>query len=161
MEMHSFKIPSLSVVAKQTWARTKSITYMVFPLYIVGSAIVQGSYALGLFGPINNALSFLTVGWLGLPAIVGTLLIFGVVRKEMILLMLVAIYGTTNLLLYLSPVQLIVLALIGIIYFPCVSVFAALVKEFGWRPAAVISVANIASALFLGGIAFRLLSLVF
>ena len=40
MEMHSFKTPSVSVVAKQTWARTKSLVYMVFPMYMVGTAAV-------------------------------------------------------------------------------------------------------------------------
>ncbi len=91
MEMHSFRIPSLSVVAKQTWVRTKSIMYMVFSLYVVGSALVQGLYAFGVFKPLNDAMSLLTVWWLGLPAIVGTLLVFGLVRKELILLTLVAI----------------------------------------------------------------------
>ena len=49
MEMHSFKIPSLSVALKQTWVRTKSLIYFVFPIYILGSAILQGLYAYGSF----------------------------------------------------------------------------------------------------------------
>jgi len=36
---------------------------------------------------------------------------------------------------------------------------AILGKEFGWKAAAVISVANIATALLIGGLAFRLLTL--
>jgi len=159
MEMHSFKIPSLSIMAKQTWTRTKSIMYIVFPIYLVGSAFVQGAYALGVLEPINNAMSFLTVGWLGLPAVAGILLLFGAVRKELILLGLVAIYGT-NLALFLTPVQFIVLALIGMMYIPCVSTTVILAKEFGWKAATVISMANFASAMFIGGVAFRLLALI-
>lgn len=159
MEMHSFKVPSLSIVAKQTWTRTKSIVYLVFPVYIVGSAFVQGLFALGILEPISNAMSPLTVGWLGLPAIAGILLIFGAVRKELILLTLVTLYGT-NLALILSPVQFIVLALIGMLYLPCASTVMILAKEFGWKAATVISLANLASALILGGVAFRLLSIV-
>ena len=45
MEMSSFKMPSLKVVLKQTWTRTKSIIYVVFPIYIVGSAVIQALYA--------------------------------------------------------------------------------------------------------------------
>ncbi len=105
MEMHSFKTPSLAVMARQTWGRTKSLIVMVFPIYMVASAAVQAAYALGWLNPVNNALSFLTVGWLGLPAIAGTLLIFGAARKELILLMAVAIFGT-NLAAVLTPVQL-------------------------------------------------------
>ena len=160
MEMHSFKIPSLSVVSKQTWARTKSLIYIVFPTYIVGSALVQILYAVGVLKPMSDFLSPLTVAWLGLPAITGILLILGVVRKEFILLASVAVFGSTNLALFLTPVQLITLALIGILYIPCLSTIAVLAKEFSWRTAAAISAANFVTALIVGGVAFRLLSLV-
>ena len=159
MEMHSLKLPSLSVVGKQTWVRTKSIIYMVFPIYIIGSALVQVLYAVGILGSLSNAISPLTVGWLGLPAIAGILLILGVVRKEMILLAAVAIFGSTNLALFLTPIQLIMLALIGMLFMPCLSTITILAKDFGWKSAATISVANFASAIIIGGVAFRLLSL--
>lgn len=155
MEMHSFKTPSMSVVAKQTWARTESLIRMVFPIYMVGSAAVQGAYALGLLGPVNSALSFLTVGWLGLPAIAGVFLIFGAARKELILLMAVALFGA-NLAAVLSPAQLVVLALVGTIY-PCMATVGALTSEFGWRPAWAIIGANLATALLIGGVAAKLL----
>ena len=82
MEMHTFKVPSLSVAAKQTWSRTKSLIYVVFPVYIIGSALIQGLYAIGLLTPIANFLAPITVVWLGLPVIAGIVLIFGAVRKE-------------------------------------------------------------------------------
>jgi ferrous iron transport protein B len=160
MEMHSFKMPSFSVVSKQTWARTKSLIYIVFPTYIAGSALVQVLYAVGVLKPMSDALSPLTVAWLGLPAIAGILLILGVVRKEFILLASVAVFGSTNLALFLTPVQLITLALVGILYIPCLATIAVLVRDFGWRTAAMISAANFATALIVGGVAFRLLSLV-
>jgi len=160
MEMHSFKVPSLSVVIKQTWTRTKSLIYIVFPTYIAGSALVQVLYAVGVLKPISDALSPLTVAWLGLPANAGILLILGVVRKEFILLASVAVFGSTNLALFLTPVQLITLALIGILYIPCLSTIAVLAKEFGWKTAATISAANFVVALVVGGIAYRSLSLV-
>lgn len=160
MEMHSFKIPSLSVVEKQTWARTKSLIYLVFPTYIAGSALVQILYAVGVLRPLSDALSPLTVAWLGLPAIAGILLILGVVRKEFILLASVAVFGSTNLALFLTPVQLITLALIGMLYLPCLSTIAVLTKEFGWKTAATISIANFATAMIAGGVVSRLLSFV-
>ncbi len=160
MEMHSYKIPSLSVVIKQTWARTKSIIYIVFPIYIVGSALVQVLYTLDLLAPISNAMSPLTVIWLGLPAITGILLILGIVRKEFIILGVVAIIGSTDLtLLFTTPVQLITLAMVSLLYIPCLSTIAILAKEFGWKAAITISLANIASAILIGGLTFRLLSL--
>jgi ferrous iron transport protein B len=160
MEMHSLKIPSLSVVEKQTWVRTKSLIYIVFPTYIAGSALVQILYAVGVLRPLSDALSPLTVAWLGLPAIAGILLILGVVRKEFILLAAVAVFGSTNLALFLTPVQLITLALIGMLYLPCLSTIAVLAKEFGWKTAATISIANFATAMIAGGVVSRLLSFV-
>jgi ferrous iron transport protein B len=159
MEMSSFKVPSMSVVTRQTWARTKSLIYIVFPLYIAGSVVVQVLFAVGVLQQVSNALSPITVFWLGLPALAGVLLILGFVRKEMVLLAAVAIFSTTNLALFFSPVQLIVLALVNMIYIPCLSTVAILAKDYGWKTAAIIAVANFVVAIVVGGIAFRLLSL--
>jgi ferrous iron transport protein B len=160
MEMSSFKVPSLSVVARQTWSRTKSLIYIVFPLYIAGSVVVQVLYAVGILQQVSNVLSPITVFWLGLPAIAGVLLILGFVRKEMVLLAAVAIFSSTNLALFFSPVQLLTLALVNMIYIPCLSTVAVLAKDYGWKTAVIIAVANFAVAILVGGIAFRLLSLV-
>jgi ferrous iron transport protein B len=160
MEMHSFKMPTLTVIAKQTWVRTKSLLYLVLPIYIFGTAFVQALYVLGVLTPISNFLTPLTVWWLGLPAVAGVLLIFGAIRKEFILLMLVAFFGT-NLALVLTPTQFIVLALVAMLYLPCASTIAVLAREFGWKSAGMITFANFATAIIVGGIAYRLLSLVY
>ncbi|MGD6853054.1 MAG: ferrous iron transport protein B [Candidatus Bathyarchaeia archaeon] len=159
MEMSSFKRPSMKVVLKQTWARTKSLIYIVFPIYIIGSAIIQVLFAYNILTPIGNALAPLTVWWLGLPLFAGVLLILGTIRKELIILGAVVILGTTDLLVGFTPVQLVVMALVAMLYIPCVSTMAILGKEFGWKATAVITAANIGVALLVGGIAFRLLSL--
>lgn len=160
MEMPNYHIPSLSVAAKQTWVRTKSLIWIVFPAYIVGSAILQAFYAAGWLNPINNALSLITVGWLGLPTVTGILLIFGVARKELTILMLAIIFHTTNFGSIMSPVQLIVLALVSMLYIPCLAMILTLAKEFGWKKASAISIFDVGFAIFLGGIVFRLLSLI-
>jgi ferrous iron transport protein B len=162
MEMSSFKMPSPKVVLKQTWARTKSIIYIVFPIYIIGSALLQALYVLNVLTPISDAMAPLTVWWLGLPAMAGVLLILGTVRKELVLIGAVAILGTTNLMVQpggFTTAQLVVMALVAMLYIPCVSTVAMLGKEFGWRAATVMSLANIGAALLIGGLAFRLLSL--
>ena len=158
MEMSSFKAPSPKVVLRQTWARTKSLIYIVFPLYIAGSAIVQALYAVGVLQQVSNAMSPLTVFWLGLPALAGILLILGFVRKEMVLLAAVAIFSTTNLALFFSHTQLYVLALVNMLYIPCLSTVAIIAKDYGWKTAVIMAVANFAVAILVGGIAFRLLT---
>jgi ferrous iron transport protein B len=155
MEMHTFKVPSISVAAKQTWSRTKSLIYVVFPVYIIGSALIQGLYALGFLTPVANALAPITVFWLGLPVIAGVVLIFGAVRKEFVLLMLVALLGT-NLAAVLTPIQFVILALVSMLFLPCLATLTILLKEFGGKATAIIALANIVTALIVGGIAYRI-----
>lgn len=158
MEIHSLRMPSASVILKQTWTRTKSLTYLVFPVFIAGSALIQLFYVLGVLEPISNLMAPLTVGWLKLPAFAGILLIVGAVRKEFVLLTLVSFVGT-DLSLALTPVQFIVLALIGMLYIPCLSTISILIREFGVKAASVISAANLVTAIVVGGIAAHVLSL--
>ena len=163
MEMHSFKVPSLSVVTRQTWARTKELIYIVFPLYIGGSVLIQVLYLVGILQGVSDVISPLTVVWLGLPAIAGVLLIMGFIRKELTLLAAVAIsiatFGSANISLLFTPAQLVTIALVNLIYIPCLSTVAIIAKDFGWKTAAVMTAANFAVAMLVGGIAIRLLSL--
>jgi ferrous iron transport protein B len=159
MEMHALRLPSTSTILKQTWNRTKSLIYLVFPVFIAGSALIQVLYVLGILGPISNFMAPLTVGWLLLPSFAGILLIVGVVRKEFVLLTLVSFVGT-DLSLALTPVQFIVLALIGMLYIPCLSTISILIREFGLKAASVISAANLITAFIVGGIAAHLLSFI-
>ncbi len=151
--------PLLSVVLKQTWTRTKSLIWIVFPAYIIGSAIIQAFYAAGLLTPVNTLLSPVTVLWLGLPAVIGITLIFGIVRKELTILTLAVIFHTTNFASIMSPVQLIVLALVSMLYIPCISVILVLASEFGWKKALAISATEIVMAIAIGGVAARALGL--
>jgi ferrous iron transport protein B len=160
MEMPKYHVPSAKVVLKQTWARTKSLLWVVFPAYIIGSAALQAVYAAGWLNPVNDLLSPITVTWLGLPSAVGILLIFGLVRKELTILMLAVVFQTTNFAAVLSSVQLIVLALVTMIYIPCLAVILCLAKEFGWKKTASITVFEVVFSIFLGGVAFRLLDLI-
>lgn len=158
MEMPDYHVPSLSVILKQTWARTKSLIWIVFPAYIIGSAVLQALYAGGILDPVNALLAPITVLWLGLPVAVGITLIFGVVRKELTILMLAVIFGTVDFAAVLTPIQLIVLALVSMLYIPCISVILVLASEFGWRRALMISAAEVLLAIAIGGIAYRVLS---
>ncbi len=160
MEMPPYRKPHARSVLKETWMRVKEFVYIAFPLIIIGSVVLTGLKVGSLLEPIGDAMSPLTVGWLGLPAITGVLLIFGVLRKELTLVMLAALMGTTNFGTVLTPTQMIVFAIVVMYYIPCIATIAVLVKELRWKKAIYITVFEIAFALLLGGIAFRLLTLV-
>ena len=159
MEMSDYRMPHIKTVAKQTWFRLREFIVMAFPLIIAGSFVIKIAEVANLLDPIANIISPVTVTWLGLPAVTGIALIFGVLRKELTLIMLATLFATTNFALVMTPVQMIVFTLVVMLYIPCVATIGALVKEFGWKKALLITVFEIVFALLVGGIAFRLLAL--
>ena len=158
MEMPSYKSPQLKTILKETWFRVAEFIKVAFPLIVVGSLAIKLAEVLGLLEQVAAALSPITVMWLGLPAITGITLIFGVLRKELTLIMLATLLGTTNFAQVLTPVQMIVFTLVTMFYIPCIATMAALVREFGWKKALSITIFEIAFAITLGGVALRLLS---
>jgi ferrous iron transport protein B len=159
MEMPPYRVPHLDSIAKESWGRISDFVLMAFPIIIISTFAIELLYLAGLVQGISNLLSPITVGWLGLPAVIGITLIFGILRKELTLIMLAAIFGTQNFATVLTPIQMVVFTLVTIFYIPCAATMAALTKEFGWRKALYITMFEIAFALLLGGVAFRLLSI--
>jgi len=155
IEMPSYKKPSTRNIAMKTWSRTKDFVYIAFPIIMAGSITIAALDVSGFMGYVVNAASPLMNGWLGLPAEAGIPLIFGVLRKELTLILLSEIVSLESL----TAVQMLVFSLVTMIYIPCVATIAACVREFGWRKALAIALIDIALALLLGGIAYRLLSL--
>jgi len=157
MEMHEYRMPHLRTVISQTWFRLEEFIKIAFPLIILSSVTIKAIELSGLFEPLSVFMSIVTVGWLGLRHEMGIALIFGILRKELTLIMLAAILGTTNFGAVLTPLQMIVYSLITMLYIPCIATIAACVKEFGWKKAIFITVFEVAFAIFVGGITFRIL----
>jgi len=155
MEMPSYKKPSFRNIVLKTWSRTKDFVFIAFPIIIAGSITIEALSLSGLMNYVVEAADPLISGWLGLPSAAGVPLIFGVLRKELTLILLSELIPLRAL----SDIQMIVFALVTMIYIPCLATVAACVREFGWRKAVAIAVVDIALALFIGGIAYRVLSL--
>ncbi|MGP8069726.1 MAG: hypothetical protein ACLP5V_07520 [Candidatus Bathyarchaeia archaeon] len=60
-----------------------------------------------------------------------------------------------------APVQMVVFAIVTMIYIPCIATIAALVREFGAKRAIAAAVLDSLLAIFLGGLAYRVLPLAF
>jgi ferrous iron transport protein B len=159
MEMHDYRMPDFKTVAKQAWFRIKDFIYIAFPLIIVCSFLIKVLDVTNLSESIENLMKPITVDWLGLPAFTGIALIAGIPRKELTLITLATHGGTTNFSAILTPIQMIVFSLVTMLYIPCIATIAALIKEIGWKKAIFITVFEIIFAIFVGGIAFRLLTL--
>ncbi|MEM2637441.1 MAG: ferrous iron transport protein B [Candidatus Korarchaeota archaeon] len=156
MEIPPFRTPKPKNVMMKTWIRTKEFINIAFPLLIMGSIIITALTQAGLVELVNLTLSPITVYVLGLPAFLGITLIFGLIRKEMTVELLVVLAGTTNFLEILSPVQLWIFALFITLYFPCIGTFIALWKEYRVKFALAVAIVQIFSALVVAG-GFRLL----
>lgn len=157
MEMPHYKIPSASLVLKHTWWKIKSILTVVFPYYMVGGLLFAIAYIFGVFDPLNQLLAPVTEGWLGLPAFTATLLLFGAVRKELIVVLPAVLYGTGDLSTVFTASQMIVLTVIAMFYVPCLATIETLRREFGIEKAVFITVFEIVFALVLGGLVARIL----
>jgi len=157
MEMHEYRMPHLRTVISQTWFRLEEFIKIAFPLMILSSVIIKVIEILGLFEPLSVLMSPVTVGWLGLRQEMGIALIFGILRKELTLIMLATILGTTNFGAVLTSLQMFVFSLITMLYIPCIATIAACIKEFGWKKAMFITVFEVLFAIFAGGIALRVL----
>lgn len=158
MEIPPLRLPSLKTVLMQTWNNIKSIMYVVFPIYMLGGGILAMLYSFNVLQPVENFLAPLTVEWLGLPVYAGIPLLFGVVRKEMIIIMPAILFGTMNFKSLFTPIQMITLAFVAMYYVPCAATFMILKKEFGWKTAYYIVISQLAFAAFIGGLFYRTLN---
>jgi small GTP-binding protein len=132
MEVPAFRLPAPKVVMMKTWWRLREFVLVAFPLLVAGSAVLSLIEFYGWQQVINAALSPLTA-LLGLPRAVGLTLIFGVLRKELSLLMLMQALGTTSVASVMSVAQILIFTLFVTFYLPCMATLASMFRELGWR----------------------------
>jgi len=155
MEMPPYKKPSARNIIMKTWSRTKDFVFIAFPIIIAGSITITALSISGFIDYFARAASPIMNSWLGLPAEAGIPLTFGILRKELTLILLSELIPLESL----TALQMIVFSLVTMIYIPCIATVAICIREFGWKKALAIAVTDIALAFFIGGIAYRLLSL--
>jgi len=143
MEMPSLKWPPLRITAKQTWFRLKDFVAFAFPIIAAGSVFLYLFDKLGWLSAVTAWAAPFTQGVLGLPPVALVVLVFGILRKELALIMLATLMHTPNLGTVMTPQQMYIFALIVMLYIPCVSTIAALKREFGARRATLVSIGEI------------------
>ncbi len=154
MEMHEYRIPNYGVILKQTWMRTKEFVLKSMPLIVIIGILLEIALILNALEPINFILSPITVFWLGLPAITGVFLLYGILRKELTLVLL-SILATSlglSIIELLTPIQMITFALVTMLYVPCFATIIIIARQTNWKYAIQISLMEIAIALLIGGI---------
>lgn len=161
IEIPEYRLPSLKIVWRQTWFKFRDFLTIGVPLIIAGSIVIESLKVFNWLDYVTNALQPLTVAWLGLPAFTGILLIFGILRKEANLALLISFAAGAVVTSIITPLQMVVFSIVIMLYIPCISTIAVLLKEIGFKSTVIIVIAEIVLAILIGGIAYRLLGLVF
>jgi ferrous iron transport protein B len=133
LEMPSYRVPGLRTVVWKIWFRLREFIVIAWPLLIVGSVILSVLEFLHLAGPINGVLAPFTSGLLGLPPEVGITLIFGILRKELTIIMLVQALGTSNFAAVMTAEQMMVFTVFSLFYIPCLATLGMLRSAIGNR----------------------------
>ncbi|NOZ00727.1 MAG: ferrous iron transport protein B [Deltaproteobacteria bacterium] len=147
MDVPPYRTPPVRSVLKKVWFRTYEFLVAAWPILIVASVVMGVLEYVGINDWVNAFLSPLTVGVLGLPQAVGVTLFFGLLRKELSLILLFQALGTTDVASVMTPAQILGFTLFVTFYIPCVATIATMVREVGWRWAGVSAALNTAVAI--------------
>jgi ferrous iron transport protein B len=155
LEMPPYRVPTLKNVLSKSWFRVREFVVEAWPLLIIGSAVLSILNYLEVVHIFNSLVRPIT--WsLGLPSSTGVPLIFGILRKELSLVMLGQALGTIDFASALSSTQMIVYATFVMFYLPCLATLSTLKRELGTRAmltiAALTVVIALISALLLRGV---------
>jgi Fe2+ transport system protein B len=134
-EIPPFAWPRLGALLGETWLRSRDVLTIVMPLLVGGSVVLALLQHAGADGALNAAMSPITATVLGLPVVLGVPLLFGVLRKELSLLLIFQALGTIEIGTLLDSVQLMTLLVFLTLYVPCLSTFAVMLRTIGRRQA--------------------------
>ncbi|SDI06198.1 ferrous iron transporter B [Propionivibrio dicarboxylicus] len=154
-----YSLPRWSCVWRKTWSRTEDIVTIVTPLLVVGSVVLALLSHFGADRIIDILLTPVTVWWLGLPEALGVPILFGVLRKELSMLMIQQALGTADIAAVLDPTQIFTFLVFLTFYVPCLSTFAVTYRALGRKEAWFSATVSLASALVLSGLARLILEI--
>jgi len=151
LEIPSLKAPRLVSILRKTWLQVYSFVKFAWPLLIGGSLVLSLLSYFRADRWINDILAPLVVKGLGLPHELGVTLVFGFLRKELSLIMMLQALGVDyqNLMTVISREQIIVFTVFISFFIPCLSTFVILWKEIGKKWAFVSAGLSIGIALVL------------
>ena len=152
-EIPPYRLPRGWALLRETWARTRDVLTIVTPLLVGGSVVLALLAHVGADRVLNLLLTPLTTWWLGLPAVLGVPILFGVLRKELSLLMIFQALGGFEIDRYLSAIQIVTFLLFLTFYVPCISTFAAMLKTIGRREAFFSVSLSVGVAVLVAGLA--------
>ncbi len=152
MEIPRYHLPGVKAVLNKTWFRMREFVYTALPLLIVGSIVLEAIEHFNLTAGINDILAPFTEGLLGLPVATGVVLLFGIMRKELALLLLTTAMGiksSADIASVMTSAQIYGFTVFATFYVPCIATIAALIKEFNTKKAMYITLFTFGLAIVL------------
>ncbi len=146
LEVPAYRLPTLKTVVQKAWFRIREFVVEAWPLLIAGSVVLEIANILRISEVVN--IIFRPLTWvLGLPTAVGMPLVFGILRKELSLIMLRQALNVTDFSDALNPEQMLSFTVFVVFYVPCVATLVALRKELGTRKMWIITALTVVIAL--------------
>ncbi len=152
IDIPPYRLPTIKTLLLKTWHKVKDFVYLAIPMLIIGSIVLTLISYYQLNGYINNIFKPVLSGFLGLPAALGVVLIFGILKKELTLIMLYQALGLSSISMVssaMSPTQMLTFTVFVIFYIPCVATIAAINKELGAKGGLFVTLGTTVLALIL------------
>jgi len=124
IDVPPYRRPMLSNIGKKVWGRIAGFFKVALPFVLLGCALVNVLYLLGVIQWLGDTLAPVFVGWFGVPKETAGPLVAAFLRKDLAVAQLSVIEMTQY--------QMITSVVLVSIYFPCVATFAMMLKE-GWK----------------------------
>ncbi len=151
-EIPAYALPSVQPMLRETWVRTRDILTIVTPLLVGGSVVLALLSHVHADDVINTLLIPVSGWWLGLPAVLGVPILFGILRKELSLLMIYQALGGFDVGAYMDWVQITTFLIFLTFYIPCISTFAVMLRTIGRRDAFISVGLSVGVALLVSGV---------
>lgn len=159
LEIPVFRTPTIKSLVRKVWFRSREFIVEAWPIMIGGSVILSLFNHFGITSIFDFIIRPIT--WiLGLPYKVGVPLIFGILRKELSLIMLRQALKISDFSDAMTPEQMIVFTVFIVFYVPCLATLAVLRRELGMRSMLIITALTILIATGAALIARGFISLV-
>jgi len=149
LEIPSYKLPSVKVIASKVWLNIRGFIRYAVPLLIAGTVVMN----LLEYADVSRYLNFVALPFtwaLGLPLALGVPLIFGIFRKELSLVMLFQALGTAQVASVLTAGQMMTFTLFVLFYVPCIATIAVLRRELGTAQTGLVIASTTTIALVVG-----------
>jgi ferrous iron transport protein B len=159
LEIPPYRIPTVKGTLSKLWYKLKDFIFFAWPVIVIGSMVLSLMQYFGIDTVINRAFSPFVHGILGINENLSVVLIFGVLRKELALIMASEALKVPVELLntVMTKKELVVFTTFVTFYTPCLSTILALWKEIGLTKTLI----QIAVSLILASILGLLMGLIF